>query len=86
MLPEILMLPVEERAKLALELLRSLDGEIPCARAYASSRPPAHVNLRIHRSAVAEIDHEVDDYESRQSGLGAVLEDEIDRVPSFIDG
>jgi putative addiction module component (TIGR02574 family) len=27
MLPEILRLPVEERAKLALELLRSLDGE-----------------------------------------------------------
>lgn len=27
MLPKILMLPVEDRAKLALELLRSLDGE-----------------------------------------------------------
>jgi hypothetical protein len=36
------------------------------------------MNLRIHRLAVAEIDHEVDYYESRQAGLGNELEDEID--------
>jgi hypothetical protein len=36
------------------------------------------MNLRIHRLAVAEIDHEVDYYESRQAGLGKELEDEID--------
>jgi toxin ParE1/3/4 len=36
------------------------------------------MNLRIHRLAVAEIDHEVDYYESRQAGLGTELEDEID--------
>lgn len=33
------------------------------------------MNLRIHRLAVREIDHEVDYYESRQAGLGAELED-----------
>ena len=37
------------------------------------------MNLRIHRLAVAEIDHEVDYYESRQPGLGTELENEIDR-------
>ena len=36
------------------------------------------MNLRIHRLAVAEIDHEVDYYESRQAVLGNELEDEID--------
>jgi len=35
------------------------------------------MNLRIHRLAVAEIDHEVDYYESRQTGLGFELEDEL---------
>jgi len=38
------------------------------------------MNVRLHRLAVAEIDHEVDYYESRQRGLGQVLEDEIDDV------
>jgi toxin ParE1/3/4 len=42
------------------------------------------VNLRIHRLAVAEIDREIDYYESRQLGLGAELEDEIDAVFSLI--
>src|SRR5687768_2921622 len=42
------------------------------------------MNLRIHRLAVAEIDHEVDYYESRQAGLGAELEDEIDAVFTLI--
>ena len=41
------------------------------------------MNLRIHRLAVAEIDHEVDYYESRQGGLGTELEDEIDAAFSF---
>ena len=40
--------------------------------------------LRLHRLAVAEIDHEVDYYESRQSGLGTELEDEIDHAFSMI--
>jgi hypothetical protein len=40
--------------------------------------------LRLHRLAVAEIDHEVDYYESRQSGLGAELEDELDHAFSMI--
>ena len=35
------------------------------------------MNLRIHRLAVAEIDHEVDYYELRLTGLGTALEDEI---------
>lgn len=35
------------------------------------------MSFRIHRLAVAEMDHEVDYYESRQAGLGAELEDEI---------
>jgi hypothetical protein len=38
------------------------------------------LRLRIHRLALAEIDHEVDYYESRSAGLGAELEDEIDAV------
>lgn len=42
------------------------------------------MSLRIHRLAVAEIDHEVDYYDSRQSGLGAELEDEIDDAFSMI--
>jgi plasmid stabilization system protein ParE len=42
------------------------------------------MNLRIHRLAIAEIDHEVDYYESRQAGLGAELEDEIDAVFALI--
>jgi plasmid stabilization system protein ParE len=42
------------------------------------------MNVRIHRLAVAEIDHEVDYYESRQAGLGAQLEDEIDAVFALI--
>ena len=42
------------------------------------------MNLRIHRLAVAEIDREADCYESRQAGLGAELEDEIDAVFSLI--
>jgi hypothetical protein len=46
------------------------------------------MNLRIHQLAVAEIDREVDYYESRQSGLGTELEDEIDavaRVPGELE-
>jgi hypothetical protein len=35
------------------------------------------LKLRIHRLAVAEIDHEVDYYESCRVGLGAELEDEV---------
>ena len=42
------------------------------------------MNLRVHRLAVAEIDHEVDYYESRQAGLGTELEDEIDVAFSLI--
>lgn len=38
------------------------------------------MNLRIHRLAVVEIDHEVDYYESRQPGLGAELEEELEAV------
>jgi plasmid stabilization system protein ParE len=38
------------------------------------------LNLRIHRLAVAEIDRQVDYYESWSAGLGAELEDEIDAV------
>jgi toxin ParE1/3/4 len=38
------------------------------------------LKLRLHRLAVAEIDHEVDYYESCSAGLGAELEDEIDAV------
>jgi plasmid stabilization system protein ParE len=42
------------------------------------------MNVRFHRLAVAEIDHEVDYYESRETGLGEELEDEIDAVLSMI--
>ena len=42
------------------------------------------MKLRIHRLAVAEVDHEVDYYESRQFGLGTELEDEIDAVLAMI--
>ena len=42
------------------------------------------MNIRLHRLAVAEIDHEVDYYESRQAGLGDELEDEIDAVLAMI--
>jgi hypothetical protein len=114
LLAEILRLPAEERARLALELIRSLEAEagaadawdaeiarsrcgggrrhradddgrrIPSARATAQSRTRASMNLRIHQLAVAEIDREVDYYESRQSGLGTELEDEIEAVFSLI--
>lgn len=40
--------------------------------------------LRIHRLAVAEIDREVDYYESIQIGLGAELEDEIEAALATI--
>ena len=42
------------------------------------------MNLRIHRLAVAEIDHEIDYYESRQAGLGDELGDEIEAVITMI--
>ena len=42
------------------------------------------MKLRIHRLAVAEIDHEVDYYESRQEGLGTELEDELDALFEMI--
>ena len=42
------------------------------------------MNLRIHRLAVAQIDREVDYYESRQVGLGAELEDETAGALSLI--
>jgi plasmid stabilization system protein ParE len=42
------------------------------------------LKVRIHRLALAEIDHEVDYYESRGAGLGAELEDEIDDVLATI--
>jgi plasmid stabilization system protein ParE len=42
------------------------------------------MRLRIHRLAVAEIDHEVDYYEARQPGLGGELEDEIDAAIELI--
>lgn len=38
------------------------------------------MTLRMHRLAVAEIDHEVDYYESRRTGLGTELEDEIEAM------
>ncbi|MBA3451805.1 MAG: type II toxin-antitoxin system RelE/ParE family toxin [Deltaproteobacteria bacterium] len=42
------------------------------------------MRLRILRLAVAEIDHEVDYYESRQVGLGAELEDELEAVFAMV--
>ncbi len=42
------------------------------------------MNLRFHRLAVAEIDHEVEYYEARQPGLGVELEAEIDTVFAII--
>ena len=42
------------------------------------------MNIRFHRLAVAEIDHEVDYYESRQTGLGTELENEIDTLLDLI--
>jgi len=42
------------------------------------------MSFRIHRRAVAEIDHEVDYYESREAGLGAELEDQIAAVFALI--
>lgn len=42
------------------------------------------MNLRLHRLAVEEIDHEVDYYESKHIGLGAELEDEIDAALDLI--
>src|SRR4051812_48696882 len=60
------------------------DRRVPSAHAAAESRTRGSMNLRIHRLAVAEIDHEVDYCESRQAGLGAELEDEIDAVFSLI--
>jgi len=38
------------------------------------------MNLRLHRLAVAEIDHEVDYYEACQVGLGSELEHELEAV------
>jgi toxin ParE1/3/4 len=42
------------------------------------------MKLRIHRLAVAEIDHEVDYYESREEGLGTELEEELDALFEMI--
>lgn len=42
------------------------------------------MNLRFHRLAVAEIDHEIDYYESRQTGLGAELEGELDALFEYV--
>ncbi len=42
------------------------------------------MNLRIHRLAVAEIDHEVDYYESRETGLGTQPEDKIAAVYALL--
>jgi len=42
------------------------------------------MNIRFHRRAVSEIDHEVDYYEARQVGLGDEHEDEIDAVLTMI--
>jgi plasmid stabilization system protein ParE len=42
------------------------------------------MKVRFHRLAVAEIDYEVDYYESRHAGLGSEFEDEIDAVLDLI--
>jgi len=42
------------------------------------------MTLRIHRLAVMEIDDEVDYYESKQAGLGAELEEELEAVFAMI--
>jgi toxin ParE1/3/4 len=42
------------------------------------------MKLRIHRLAVAEIDHEVDYYESREEGLGTKLEEELEALFDMI--
>ena len=42
------------------------------------------MDFHVHRLAVAEIDREVDYYESRQAGLGRELEAEIDAAFSVI--
>lgn len=42
------------------------------------------MNVRFHRLAVTEIEHEVDYYESRQPGLGEELEAEIDTVIAMV--
>ena len=42
------------------------------------------MNLRVHRLAVEEIDHEVDYYESISPGLGTELEDESDAALEII--
>lgn len=42
------------------------------------------MNLRIHRLAVEEIDHEVGYYESISPGLGTELEDDIDSALDMI--
>lgn len=43
------------------------------------------MTLRLHRLALAEIDHEVDYYESQQPGLGERLEDEIAAALELIE-
>lgn len=42
------------------------------------------MKLKIHRLAVAEIDHEVDYYESKQTGLGTALEDDVEAALDLI--
>jgi hypothetical protein len=42
------------------------------------------MSFRLHRLAVAEIDQEVDYYESRLTGLGTKREDELDHAFSMI--
>jgi hypothetical protein len=63
---------------------RRLIPAAPSASRRIRDRQLRDMNLRIRRLAVAEIDHEVDYYESRQAGLGTELEDEIDVAFSLI--
>lgn len=42
------------------------------------------MKLRVHRLAVTEIDHEVDYYESCQTGLGDELEDAVEAAFELI--